>query len=34
MSQPEKMDNKFPPMLEKKYSLIRELGQGAYGVVR
>ncbi|KAJ1564454.1 Mitogen-activated protein kinase, partial [Nowakowskiella sp. JEL0078] len=23
----------FPPMLEKRYKLLRELGQGAYGVV-
>ncbi|KAJ3089953.1 Mitogen-activated protein kinase [Quaeritorhiza haematococci] len=24
---------KFPPLIERKYKLIRELGQGAYGVV-
>ncbi|KAJ3201161.1 Mitogen-activated protein kinase [Clydaea vesicula] len=27
------MDSKFPPILEKKFKMVRELGQGAYGVV-
>ncbi|KAJ3293550.1 Mitogen-activated protein kinase [Borealophlyctis nickersoniae] len=26
-------DIKFPPIIERKYKLLRELGQGAYGVV-
>lgn len=29
----QKMDSKFPPSLESKFTMVRELGQGAYGVV-